>query len=224
MNIPTRISYPVDAEHGALRMAVVIIFIAILIVSYIVLNLIIPNDGINLIAVIGGFVITALFTQQIEKVMRQRWPSGRTLQIDAEQVSLAAGDNVQEMIDTSKQVNVLLWRFQIKRRSRVPKGWYMVACALEQDETHLPVYTFFSPEECEQLDIDRHFTLLSGKKEHVEKSGPGRTDLRLAGEQRRLHTAENLRWMSGAEMTSEDFKAYLKQLQERFPQWMPSVL
>lgn len=214
-------SYPVDAEHGALRLGIVIVFIIILIITYSLLNLIIPSDGINLIAVIGAFIMTALLTQQFEKIMRQRWPSGRILKVNDEAIQLTKDDRIQDNIDTAKQVNVLLWRFEVKRRSRIPKGWFMIACALEQDDQYLPVYTFMSPDDCEDIKASTHFTLLTSRKNSDDES---RTDLRLAGEQRRLHTAESARWLSGAEMSQEDFKRYIRQLQEQFPQWMPSVL
>ena len=133
----------------------------------------------------------------------------------------------EQKIDAEKQVNVLLWRFTIKRRSRVPKGWYMVACALQQvdqEETYLAVYTFMSPDAFDALKTG-HFTMLVSQKES-EKSESTRhgQDLRLMGEQRRLHAAESARWMNGAEMTNDDFINFIRQLQEQFPQWMPYAL
>ncbi|MBZ0292027.1 MAG: hypothetical protein K8L99_05600 [Anaerolineae bacterium] len=216
-------TYPVDAEHGSLRLVIVVIFVGLLIVTYVLINALIPNDGLNIIGVLVSFVVTAVLTQQVEKQLRQRWPSGRHIVVKPNKVTVGKGEQVQESIDTEKQVNVLLWRFEIKRRSRVPKGWLMVACALEQDDVYLPVYTFMAPQEYEKIEADRHFTLLTSKKDK-DSQGIGKTDLRLAGEQRRLHAAENVRWMSGAEMNNEDFLQYLRQLQEQFPQWMPIVI
>ena len=214
-------TFNVDTEHGALRLTIMFIFIAGWVVAYIVLNALIPNQGLNVIAMIGSFVITAVTTQQLERVLKQRWPSGRTIQLDQSSIKLNDKANGQQ-IDAEKQVNVLLWRFAIKRRARVPKGWYMVACALEQNENYLPVYTFMSPDDFDALKTN-HFTLLISQKE-TEKAEAKRTDLRLMGEQRRLHTAESARWMNGAEMTKVDFVNYVRALQEQFPQWMPSVL
>ena len=132
------------------------------------------------------------------------------------------GDKVQNDIDANQRVNVLLWRFQINRRSRVPKGWFMVACALEQDNLYLPVYTFMSLKDLENIkNSTGHFTLLQSQKEAKKQ---GNDNMRLAGEQRRLHTAESARWMEGAEMTQADFMALIRQLQEQYPQWMPSIL
>jgi hypothetical protein len=222
--LDTPIKIPVDNEHGALRFAVVAVFIAGWLISFIVLNSAIPNEGLNLIAIIVSFGLTALVTQQVEKALKKRWPSGRTVQIDHNSIRIVDKNGGQQTIDGSQQVNVHMWRFIIKRRSRVPKGWYMIACALEQDEAYLPVYTFMSPDQFDGLRNNSRFTTLVSQKESSKSTGVGQADLRLAGEQRRLHTAENARWMNGAEMSVEDFQAFIKQLQIQFPQWMPSIL
>jgi hypothetical protein len=221
---PSPVKIAVDNEHGALRFTVVIIFIIGWVISYIILNAAIPNEGLNLIAIIISFGLTAVVTQQIEKALKKRWPSGRTVQIDQNTIKIVSKDGEQQSIDGEKQVNVHMWRFVIKRRSRVPKGWYMIACALEQEDAYLPVYTFMSPEQFDALKNNSRFTTLVSQKEASKSTGVGQTDLRLAGEQRRLHTAENARWMNGAEMTADDFQNFIKQLQAQFPQWMPSVL
>ncbi len=213
----------VDKEHGALRLTIMALFVVGWFVGYLVFSTLIPSQGLNIIAIIGSFILTAVVTQQIERALKQRWPSGRKLEIDHSSIKLLDRSAAQQ-IDTDKQVNVLLWRFVIKRRARVPKGWYMVACALEQDENYLPVYTFMSQEAFDALKTHQFVLLVSQKEtEKVEKTG-ARTDLRLMGEQRRLHAAENARWMNGAEMTSDDFVQYVRSLQEQFPQWMPNAL
>lgn len=224
LNQNTPIKIAVDNEHGALRFVIIIIFIVGWLISYIILNAAIPNEGLNLIAIIVSFGITALVTQQIEKGLKKRWPSGRTVQIDQNSIKIVDKDGKQQSIDGDQQVNVHLWRFAIKRRSRVPKGWYMIACALEQEDAYLPVYTFMSPEQFDGLKNNSQFTTLMSQKEASKSTGIGQTDLRLAGEQRRLHTAENARWMNGAEMSAEDFQNFIQQLKTQFPQWMPSVL
>ena len=213
-------SYPVDPEHGGIRLSVVLVFVVTWVLTYIIISMLIASEGLNIIAIFGSFVITAVITQQLEKALRARWPSGRRVEITPEHIQVLKGNQMQESIDADKQVNVLLWRFKINRRARVPKGWFMVACALEQDDIYLPVYTFLSPEMIENLKISVHFTVLTSAKDN----GEGKTDLRLAGAQRRLHTAESARWMNGAEMTQEDFVNYIRQLQEQFPQWMTSIL
>jgi hypothetical protein len=213
--------YSVDAEHSGLRISIVFIFIAIWAVIFFILNSLIASEGVNILAMVISFAVTALLTQQIEKLLKTRWPSGRAVEVEPGHIRIVKRNQVQHEIDPGQRVNVLLWRFKIARRSRVPKGWYMVACALEQEDHYVPVYTFMSPIDFDKLNAAPHFPMLQSRKE-LEKEG--RENMRLAGEQRRLHTAENIRWMEGAEMNNEDFKQFILRLQEQFPQWMPSVI
>lgn len=214
---------PVDPEHSALRLAVIGIFIVLGGIIFFTLNALIPSQGFNILALIASFIITALLTQQIEHLLKTRWPSGRTVRIAPDRVQIARRGRTEQEIITGQQVNVLSWRFEVRRRSRVPKGWYMVACALEQDDNYIPVYTFMSPQSFDQLNAGGHFTRLASQKELNANNG-AQGNLRMAGEQRRLHTAENARWFTGAEMSSDDFQHYIRRLQEQFPQWMPAIL
>lgn len=211
-----RIAFPVDAEHGGIRFTIGIVFFLGLPVSYILINLILPADsGLNFIAVIGAILITFVVSQQIESQLKQRWKSGRQVVLDADSLRVEKHGKPEITIDGSMQVNVLRWRFEITRRTRVAKGWHMVACALEQEGVYLAAYTFMPPEDFTLLQQADLFKPLASKKS-LRKD----RDLRLAGEQRRLFTAENYRWNDGAEMAPQDFKTFLAVLQERFPKWM----
>jgi len=218
-----RLEFAVDPEHSALRLSVVGLFALFWIITYFVISVIIPTEGLNLIAIFISFIITAVVMQQVERILKERWPSGRTLVATPEHIRLQKADEVQQEIDTDQQVNVLLWRFKINKRSRIPKGWYMIACALEQEDIYLPFYTFVSPEDLEQLNSGGSFKQLITKKQMDKDTASGQMDMRLAGEQRRLHTAETARWMHGAEMQNEDFQQMLAYLQEQFPRWMPRI-
>lgn len=215
-----RVSIPVDPEHGALRLIMVFIFVFLLVASYIVINLVLPADGVNLIAVLGSLVLTFVLSQQVENQLKERWPSGRQVIVDDANIRIYAKDKLQVDIDGQQQVNVHMWRFKISRRSRVPKGWFVVACALEQESVYLPAYTFMSPEQFGKLPNASQFPILMSKADMDRKSDD--RDLRLAGQQRRLHTAEQARWMNGAEMSATDFEQYLVKLQTLYPKWMPT--
>jgi len=222
---PPTLVIPVDSEHSALRFSIVGIFLVGWVIGFLLLSLIFPSEGFNFLAVLLSLVITALVSQQIERQLKRRWPSGRAIHIDASGVRLMQHQQPQETIDGTQIVSPLLWRFVVKKRSHVPKGWSMMACALEQNGRYLPVYTFMSADEVNKLDINSKFTLLKGKKEEDEakkrQSGAlaQRDDLWLAGEQRRLRQAEEQRWTHGAEMNSADFQVYIQRLQIQFPEW-----
>ena len=205
---------PVDPEHNALRLTVIAVLIGSFIVGFIIFNAIIPGESINFIAGILAFGVAVGITWLAERLLKNRWPSGRTVAVQENAIQLRSKVAVEREIDTSKHVNTLFWRFKIKRGSRM-KGWFVVACALEQESNYLAAYTFMSAEQVNAPDIANRFKLLLPNKDSDK-------DLRLAGEQRRLRAAEEHRWMQGAEMSAADFQTFLAELQRQFPRWMPT--
>ena len=212
-------AFPLDPEHGALRTAMLLGFVLIWIVAFLLGGALLSGDGTTIIALVAGFIVAALGAQRLERWLKPRWPSGRRVAIEDGRIRLLRRDKEQESLDVAQSINVLTWCFRISRRARVQKGWYMVACALEQDERYIPVYAFLSPEDFERLQAQGHFTLLQSRKQRKQDG-----DLRLAGAQKRLHSAEQVRWLLGGEMSADDFSGYLRHLQQRFPEWMPVLV
>jgi len=219
-NFPLTI--PVDPEHGGFRIAIVFLFVISGIAGYALMDRLLPGSSVNIIALVVGFAAAYVVTELGERYLKKRWRSGRNIEVDTEGVRITSKGKTQETIYANQSIEILTWRFAIKRRTRVPKGWFMIACALQQEDRCLAVYSFISPAQLEAWQAADRFTLLVSKKEMAKRaSGSGREDLRLAGEQRRLMTAEQTRWMDGAEMTLQDFEAYLRLLETRFPEWTP---
>jgi hypothetical protein len=173
---------------------------------------------LSLLAVLVGFGIAYGVTALTERFLKTRWPSGRAVQIDKEGVKLVKKGNVQQEILAEDPAITLLWSFKIAKRARVPKGWSMLACALQFESQYLAVYTFMSPAQLEAYPAAEQFKTLVGKRKGKDDA---REDLRVAGEQRRLHDAENNRWLFGAEMTPPDFVTYVARRKTQFPEWMP---
>lgn len=208
---------PVDREHSRLKLAMVVLLIVSWLISFAVANSVIPSAGFNLLAGLIATVLAAVIMRVVEPLLKARWPSGRVVQIDADGVSIRLRDDTQHNITTDGGTSGLLWFFKIPRRSRMPKGWFVVACALEQDDNYLAVYTFASPTQLETLQKLGHFSELQSSANTKGKND----SLRAAGEQRRLRLAEEHRWHTGAEMLYADFEQYLTCLNEQFPQWLP---
>lgn len=207
------IRFPVDPEPFNLRLAMIGILVVTVIISYSLISALMQTSGFNLIGIFGAIVISALLLQVLEKPIKARWPRTRFLTITPQAIKVTHGDTVFREIDPRQQVNVYKWYFVVERRSRVPKGWHVVACALEQDDVYLPVYTLVDPKSFDTMR--KQFTQLESKKRG------NNNDLRLAGQQRRLHIAESARGLDGSEMTAEDFTSYLNALESQFPRWMP---
>ncbi|MBL8162180.1 MAG: hypothetical protein JNJ61_09350 [Anaerolineae bacterium] len=208
----------VDREHGGLRLSMIAIFIGLWILVFAITNSLIPSAGFNIIAGLVAFVVAAVGGRLLEPILKERWPSGRVVQVDTDGVQLRFRGSTQEHVRSNEAVSALLWRFKIDRRSRVPKGWYVVACALEQDDRFLAVYTFASPDNMTALSKLAKFSDLMSDK---ATKNARQDSLRIAGEQRRLRLAEQHRWNDGAEMSYEEFTRYIERLNAQFPQWLP---
>jgi hypothetical protein len=208
-----KVVIPVDPEHGLFRLVIVFVFFGITIAAYLVVSVIAPQEGLfNILGLIVGLASGVLVAQVVDQVLKKRWPSGRKLEIDGDKIRFTLKDKVQREIDGSQMVNVLTWHFEIKKRARVPKGWYVVAIALLQDDLYMPVYTFMSPDDFRSAPLHKEYDKLQPKSDSK--------DMRLAGQQKRLHTAETARYIDGAEMSKADYDAYITHLQTRFPSWM----
>jgi hypothetical protein len=206
--------FTADPEHGGLRTAVLACFVVTALITFVVAGALladVPFGGILTFAAAIGAAI--LVTRLVEAQLKARWPSGRALEVDGQHIRLTRHGQPQFEVDGAQHVNVLAWRFPIQRRTRVPKGWYVVALALTQEDVHLPVYTFMSPDDFQALELAERFVALAPARAKE-------TDLRLAGQQRRLREAELWRWNEGAEISQEDFVTYLEALQTRFSAWM----
>lgn len=204
----------VDAEHAGLRMVGCSSFIVGVVAVFMLVATIIPNAVIlNLLIALGG---GALLAYGLEQILRRQWPSGRRLVADHDSIALYHKDRVEAEIDPQAYTNVLAWHFEVKRNSRVRKGWYVIGFALEQDGEYIPVYTFAPPETFDEMSFVTYFKRLKDPKKQKEDT----KSLRLAGEQRRLYEAERIRGINGAEVTFEQFEAYLAYLQSTFPKWM----
>lgn len=212
---------PVDADHSGIRLLVVVAFIVAGLGGYAVVNTLIPNAGISLLAILSALFIAWAASQLTETLLRGRWRSGRYLVLNERAVQLTRRDGIEVDIQDSQPVQILMWRFVVKQRARVPRGWIMLACALEQNDVYLPIYTFVSPEHFDQVPHNERFAALVSKKD-APKSSTAR-DIVLSGQQRRLYIAEQHRWMDGAEVTRDDFMNFLDFLQSNFSRWMPSI-
>jgi hypothetical protein len=212
---------PVDPEPSGLRMALVGIFLGGTIVTYVLSASFATMGACNPLALFVALGVGGVLMFVAEKWLKPRWKTTRFVHLTPTALRVLSKGEPSRVIDPTMQVNVLMWHFQIKRRTRVPKGWFVVALALEQDEAYLPVYTLLSPEGFAALPGANQFTMLSTRKELSQMQDA--SNLRKAGLQRRLHTAEFARGVEGAEMVEEDFYTYVNWLETHCPSWMPDI-
>ncbi len=218
LNAPDRapiIEFAVDREHSGMRTIGCVTFLVGAVVSYLILNTIVPNGG--LIVVGAALAIGVSLTYLADFLSKRYWPSNRYVQFLDDLITLVKGDLVQGEIDAGRNVNLLMWHFQAKRHPRVPKGWYVVANALEQDDNYIITYTIASPTDFDSMPLSRLSTQFQRKRDKKDDS----RDLRKAGSVRRIEKAEFHRADLGAEMSVEDYHAYLDYLADTYTSWMP---
>jgi hypothetical protein len=214
---PEKLQLQIDREHSGIRLGMVGLFFVILVVVFLITNALIASEGFNILAGLIAFGVAAVVTRLFDPILKRMWPSKRSLQLDANGARMMSDDKIQSEIHAAATANVHYWSFKIPRRGRMPRGWYVVACALQQDDTYLAVYTFASPAQTEQLKKLRQFAEL-----HSEKGKPSAAkaeSLRLAGEQRRLRLAEEHRWHDGGELSTADFETFINRLNELYSRW-----
>ena len=215
-DLAPRIEFAVDSEHSGARMLGCFTFLFGAVISFLLINTIFPNGG--LIAIAAAIAIAVGLTYAADYFSKRYWPSNRALQFLGDIIQLTQANQVQGEIDAGHNVNILLWHFEARRHPRVPKGWYVVANALEQDGEFITTYSIVSPADFEALPLSRLSTRYQRKKKG--KKGDAR-DLRKAGNIRRIEQAEFYRGEFGAEMSPEDYHSYLEYLADTYTSWMP---
>jgi len=210
------IEFEVDREHSGIRMVGCVTFIIGALVSYLIISSILPHGG--LITIGASLFIAVGLTYGADYLTKRYWPSNRYIQFLGDMIKLVSGSKVQGAIDAEQNVNLLMWHFEAKRHPRVPKGWYVVANALEQDGEFIVTYSIVSPTDFEALPLSRLSVQYQRKKKRKNEDG---RDLREAGNYRRIAQAEFHRGELGAEMSQEDYYAYLDYLADTYTSWMP---
>ena len=214
-NLSPTIEFAVDNEHTGVRAVGCVTFLVGTAVSFLILNAIFPGGGL---IVLGAALAIAIgSTYGADYLTKKYWPSNRHIQFLGDMIQLVQADVLQGQIDAGQNVNLLMWHFEARRHPRVPKGWYVVANALEQDGEYIVTYSIASPDDFGALPFSRLSTQFQRKK---SKRGETR-DLRKAGGIRRIEQAEFHRGEFGAEMSLEDYQAYLDYLADTYTSWMP---
>lgn len=211
----------VDQEHFGVRFMVPVLAFGLALIWHIggLQRLPDPLFGVDSLCLIlpADVLIVLGVGYAVEQSLKRWFPSRRSATLTDEQLVLTDARHKPPRTVTirwDQTVNVLAWRFTVKKRTRVPKGWYCLALHLLQDETELILYTFFSPHDAGQVPGYVNFVQLRSRQETLSN-----TDLSAVAEQRRLLRLEDARWTDGAEINAEDFSIVLRTLERHVPGW-----
>ena len=210
---------PIDPIHGGLRVAVFGSFVGAGIVGFVAGIYLIPNLAILAFVIAGASA--AGTSMGVESLLKDKWQSGRELVADAERIALTKNSKIESVIDPTQQVNVLLWRFDVKKEGpRAKKGWKLLGMGLEQDGNYVVIYTAAPVEDYENMPLSGRFVKLERDKKEKKSDLSSANTMRRAGEQKRLHEAEVVRQIIGGDMFFEQFVETIEFMQTQYPNWM----
>jgi len=213
---------PVDSEHFAIRLLVPVLVVVATVLTHLAGTWALDTfagDNTSALCVMLPLDLLVLLTSGIlmERVLKRLLPSKRSARLSSEAVTLTDARGNPPAVETvhwDRLLNVNSWYFVVRRRTRVPKGWYCMALHLLQDETALIFYTFMAPKDAEALAAFPSFVRL--RPRHEAETG---ADPRQIATQRRLLKLEDDRWKGGAEIAPADFAALVARLQTVVPGW-----
>jgi hypothetical protein len=214
---------PVDVEHQGIRLALPLLMVVGFVIGYILtsslFNIVDNEIAVGCVPVIGAVIFALVLAAGGERVLKRTWHSGRSLLLNQSGLDLhdqRKGRQAQMHIDWAQRVNVLSWRFSVRRGSaRIPKGWNMLALQLLQDDTLVTLYTFMPDKDAKAMPDFDVFKLLVPRAQLESNDMPLRDKI----EQRRLHKAEDARWEDGAELRRQDFQALMETFTQRVSNW-----
>lgn len=207
----------VDRIPSSIALYTFIAFSISAIIAYIASSMIFSWGWCSVLGAFIAVVVGAMVSYVTEHGLKKYWVSDRFVHLKPNRLSFIFGQKENRFVDPTEKVNVLAWYFQVKRNSRVPKGWYVLALCFEQDDVYMPIYTLLSPDDFEDVDTE-FFKMLTGSRQDYKSD-----NVRMAAEQKRLLMAETARNIDGVEASYLDIEKMLTYLQDQFPEWMPRL-
>src|SRR5260221_4992624 len=114
-------TFPIDADHAGIRLAVPVLTLVIFFAAYVLaswlLSQMITSVSTGCLVLLAAIGIAALGSIVLEKRLKGVWPSGRTLTLSQNELTLRDTRHRQESKHTIRwhqRVNVLAWRFSVR--------------------------------------------------------------------------------------------------------------
>ncbi len=214
----------VDADHFAVRFLVPVLGLVIAVIFHILVSALLgdwleDNGTTPGCVIVPADVLVFVGAASLTERALKRWMPARrsaTLSHDSLTFHDGRGKTPQTVRFALRQtLNAHAWRFEVKRRTRVPKGWYCLALYVLQDEQDAIFYTFMDGKEAETMPAYAHFIRLRPRRETQNS-----TDLASMAQQRRLLELEDRRWNDGAEVGPDDFRAMLAAIAQADTNWI----
>ncbi len=236
--MPDSLVLHADPEHGGLRTAVTILLGVSFLVGYVlVFGLIrslpgdLPDYAIFL-SCIGALVIGLGVAYVGEKLLKNRWHSGRSITLDGQGVAALDETGEEQQFAWGDNLSFAFWFFHLRgyprggRERRVPNNWVCLSCQMQQEDRRLILTTYLPAKKAAvwTTQFNRgsskfheiHPAVLYDKSFRSRIGPPARPDIPsalLSGKDGKYWLAERRRWTDGYELTTQDFETFMKFIQ-----------
>ena len=224
------IKLPADREHSALRIAVLLLIVVGVWLSYRLILLIwgwrspgsLP-DYAFMASCVGGIPLGLAVSWVAEQLLLRFWHSGNYVILDLEQVCVQRRDEEPICLQLGGQTAVSAYYFSLGayarggRERRAPRRWLCVAVQLEDEVGRVVVFALLPPGKAAVYTGRDSFHEIQPSKVYGQQRmprvalpvRPSIPEEVLHGENGRLWLAERYRWESGVELSAPDFETFM---------------
>ena len=225
-----------DQEHSGLRTAVFVLLFISLILAFLGLRAALNaidgwiSEYAFALSCFGAFPVSVGVIWMAEKYLKQRWPSGRTVTLLADGVSVQTESGSAVTLTQAKEIVPMAWYFDLRgwqrggRERRVPQNWYCLAVELKAGKEHLIVYTYLPPNlaqpwfESTQKPAFHQIHPQNVYDNSLRKrmTGPSRPEIPaeiITGKDGPYWLAERRRWIEGFDLPAPEFESFMNHIQ-----------
>lgn len=227
-----------NPEHTGIRLAVPLILISALVLTYWLLIQLLPSwlggepYEYWIISSCPSLLLALALTFVLDRIFKRVWHSGDTVQLGATQVSFKLKKEAPVSVPLGNETQITRWYFRIGNYPRIGRerqiqvGWYCVAYEVREGDRRLAVHCFVPPRKAQQYINAGNFTELDMTEVRGNKtldrvrqfSVPGtRPEIPgkiLSTPKGRYWLAEQYRWDHGLELKAADFQRFVTHLKQ----------
>lgn len=230
VSTPNKTIFHADAEHGRLRLVVMIALLLFFVSSYFLIQILLQTfiNESPLILVCGLTLPLALGVGWVfEKLLKRYWHSGRYLKLEPDGIRAVNQVSNDVHLRWAANVSQIKWSFKLGsyprggRERRLPASNYCLAIQLQQGGHQVVVHAYLPPKKASTIleREDANFVALDPSEVYESSvrsriyATPTRPDIPskvLAGANGRFWLAEKRRWQEGFELEPNDFETFLQ--------------
>lgn len=224
-----------DQEHSGLRTAVFVLLFISLILAFLGLRAALNaidgwiSEYAFALSCFGAFPVSVGVIWMAEKYLKQRWPSGRTVTLLADGVSVQTESGSAVTLTQAKEIVPMAWYFDLRgwqrggRERRVPQNWYCLAVELKAGKEHLIVYTYLPPNLAQPWfestqkpafhQIHPQNVYDNSLRKRMTGTAAGNSSRNYYGQRWLYWLAERRRWIEGFDLPAPEFESFMNHIQ-----------